>query len=266
MSGLFLRLAAQANGQRGTTLHSPASLPYHQVPERLEQPESAMGWPAASRDRTPGAEQLAFAPNRASESSQHENTWLSPPATNPASPLLELPLAPATISPPSVPNSKVAAVAPLPRLEQSGPQSASLLDVPPAVVSGSIATTNSLPLDAPYSSPPEQLGRPPQHFLPGAARDGSEPIEYLLGDDSRALPLPATLLSPRPVTGRPLTVSAAPTTAAAPSQQPDEVHIHIGRIEVTAVQESASSKRETRKGRAPLSLDDYLSKRKGDGR
>ncbi|WP_260494012.1 hypothetical protein [Pseudomonas sp. J452] len=44
------------------------------------------------------------------------------------------------------------------------------------------------------------------------------------------------------------------------------MHIHIGRIEVTAIQESAPSKRTSRKGAAPLSLDDYLAKRKGDGR
>lgn len=264
MSGLFLRLAAQANGQRSTTLHSPASLPYRQVPEQLEQADSAMDWPAASRGRTPVTEQSTFLPSRPIDSSQPEGAWLASPDTT-TSQLPELHQTPATMPRPLVPNSTAAA--PMPGLEQARQQAPLLLDVPVPVVTGSMATADSLPLDTPSSRHPTQpAGHPPQRLLSGAAGDGPAPIEYLLGQDSSALPLPAALLSPRPAPGRPLTVSAVQAAAAAPSQQPDEVHIHIGRIEVTAIQESAPSKRETRKGRAPLSLDDYLSKRKGDGR
>jgi hypothetical protein len=43
----------------------------------------------------------------------------------------------------------------------------------------------------------------------------------------------------------------------------DEIHIHIGRIEVTAVQEPAApAPRRKPKGREPMSLDDYLAKRR----
>jgi hypothetical protein len=51
-----------------------------------------------------------------------------------------------------------------------------------------------------------------------------------------------------------------------PAREPDEVHIHIGRIEITAIQEPKPASRPARKGAAPLSLDDYLARRKGDGR
>ncbi|QKE63246.1 hypothetical protein HNE05_07700 [Aquipseudomonas campi] len=92
-------------------------------------------------------------------------------------------------------------------------------------------------------------------------------IEPVSREDNGPLPLPAALLSPRPVAPS-QAVTAAPLASAPPipSPQPDEVHIHIGRIEVTAIQESAPSKRASRKGAAPLSLDDYLARRKGDGR
>ncbi len=51
--------------------------------------------------------------------------------------------------------------------------------------------------------------------------------------------------------------------------EPNEVHIHIGRIEVTALQPEAASKEQqkprSRRGQQPMSLDDYLAKRqRGD--
>jgi hypothetical protein len=83
--------------------------------------------------------------------------------------------------------------------------------------------------------------------------------------DTQVLPpplLPAATFRPAPAPA-----SAPPAvTPAAPAREPDEVHIHIGRIEVTAIQESKPVSRSTRKGPAPLSLDDYLARRKGDGR
>lgn len=46
------------------------------------------------------------------------------------------------------------------------------------------------------------------------------------------------------------------------SDMPDEVHVHIGRVEVTAVREPAPAKPRTRTpGRQPMSLQDYLARR-----
>lgn len=50
---------------------------------------------------------------------------------------------------------------------------------------------------------------------------------------------------------------------ARPSAQPDEIQIHIGRIEVTAVQQT-SPQPTTRPARKALSLDEYL--KRADGR
>ena len=47
----------------------------------------------------------------------------------------------------------------------------------------------------------------------------------------------------------------------AASSEPNEVHVHIGRIEVTASTEPAAAKRPARRGTPPLSLDDYLARR-----
>jgi hypothetical protein len=46
-------------------------------------------------------------------------------------------------------------------------------------------------------------------------------------------------------------------------EETTEVHISIGRIEVTAVHEPAPSKPAAARRNAPMSLDDYLAKRHG---
>lgn len=53
MSGLFLRLAAQATGQRWTMLHSPARLPYQSLPERLQPTPEFATAPPSRADRQP---------------------------------------------------------------------------------------------------------------------------------------------------------------------------------------------------------------------
>ena len=52
-----------------------------------------------------------------------------------------------------------------------------------------------------------------------------------------------------------------PATHAAASGEPSEVHIHIGRIEVTAVHEAAPPRRPAAPRPPPTSLDAYLAKR-----
>jgi hypothetical protein len=46
-----------------------------------------------------------------------------------------------------------------------------------------------------------------------------------------------------------------------PSEESTEVHIHIGRIEVTAVHETAPLSRERSAAPSPMSLDAYLVQR-----
>ena len=54
---------------------------------------------------------------------------------------------------------------------------------------------------------------------------------------------------------------AAMQTPAATSEAPNEVHVHIGRIEVTAVQSSEPPRRKAKAAQQPMSLNDYLARR-----
>jgi hypothetical protein len=49
---------------------------------------------------------------------------------------------------------------------------------------------------------------------------------------------------------------------ALPRAEPAEVHIHIGRLEVTALPEPQAPRRPARERTQPLSLDAYLAQRK----
>jgi hypothetical protein len=77
------------------------------------------------------------------------------------------------------------------------------------------------------------------------------------------LPLeaPAPARSP---TGRP---SASPLSyrATATVEETTEVHVSIGRIEVTAVHEAPPPRRPAPKANKPMSLDEYLARREGRG-
>lgn len=222
MSGLLLRLAARACGQRSATLHSPAALPFQGVaeqeenpapaPDRLDPPAErpqAMQQPASRIDRPTAAEQPGSAPRG--------ETAPDPLITPPAAPAFHHPTPAA-----APPNGNAA-----------------------ETVSMATSAPLDMPAPAPLVVPGAPMGRPDALERPSAGRSG------LLS------------LSPSPI---PQPAAAAPVVATAPGRQADEVHIHIGRIEVTAVQESAPGPHAPRKGRSPLSLEDYLARRKGEGR
>lgn len=56
--------------------------------------------------------------------------------------------------------------------------------------------------------------------------------------------------------------AAARQPAKAP-EETTEVHVTIGRIEVTAVQEAEAQKPAPRRRPAPMSLDEYIARRQG---
>ncbi|MDB6144187.1 MAG: hypothetical protein JWP80_3231 [Pseudomonas sp.] len=74
--------------------------------------------------------------------------------------------------------------------------------------------------------------------------------------------MPIQLLMPAPAHTDPPRPAALFTPPPAPPA-PDEIHVHIGRIEVTAIREPAPAKPGARKPQPTLSLDDYLAKRRG---
>ena len=83
------------------------------------------------------------------------------------------------------------------------------------------------------------------------AEPGGDPAP-LMGQGPR----PAPLAAPTPRAGAP-----SPGMAAQPDPSDTEVHIHIGRIDVTAMPEAQAPRRSEPKVQAPLSLDAYLAQR-----
>lgn len=83
---------------------------------------------------------------------------------------------------------------------------------------------------------------------------------------------PAPLLPPTPArdNGPALRPAFRPGQATPDARQPatkveetTEVHVTIGRIEVTAVQETPAQKTAARRRPAPMSLDEYIARRQG---
>lgn len=262
MSGLFLRLAAQATGQRGTMLHSPARLPYQSLPERPQPTPEFATAPPSRTDRqplqvptdsaqrvTPAAPPTRHTPSgRLQEQAEKvtQEEWIAP-----------LPRPGVTIH---AEPAGLSGRAPEKHAEIRGPA------VPAALLPPQSPDDLSTPV--PLAQVPVELPLQPaaQPSLPPAT--GSEiggvlrvPERTL---DNLVLPLPLLPANPQGAASAPA-ASASASASAVPAREPDEVHIHIGRIEVTAIQESRPASKPSRKGSAPLSLDDYLARRKGDG-
>lgn len=70
-------------------------------------------------------------------------------------------------------------------------------------------------------------------------------------------PLMPSVASPAPMSS-----AAVTQMSTAASESANEVHVHIGRIEVTALQNDAAPKPKPRAARQPMSLDDYLARRR----
>ena len=259
MSGLFLRLAAQATGQRGTMLHSPARLPYQSLPERLQPAPDFATAPPSRADRHPlqvpadSAQRVATSapPTRHAPSGRlqeqaekvTQEEWIAPLPR----PGVTLRAKPAGLS----------GSAPGKHAEIRGPA------VPAAMLPPQ--SPDDLSTSVPLAQVPVELPLQPaaQPSLPPATGSevGAVPERTL---DKLVLPLPLLPASPPGAAPAPA-ASASASASALPAREPDEVHIHIGRIEVTAIQESRPASKPSRKGAAPLSLDDYLARRKGDG-
>lgn len=58
-----------------------------------------------------------------------------------------------------------------------------------------------------------------------------------------------------------LRIDSAQTTTSGPPSHAHEVHVHIGRVEVTALHDAPPARSRERSGKKPMSLDDYLAQR-----
>ncbi len=236
MSGLLRRLAAQAGGQRGVTLHAPARLPFQPAPERLESVESLL--PTA----LPGAAapSLMARPVTSVVAPEPAVPPAQPRAARPEIPV-EMPPAPAT-----------RAEEQPPALEPMPPEP--LLAEQPLNLFIQVPNNPDIPVQETAAPPTGSHPTAPRHEAPARA-DATPPSPTVPRLPPLLAPMaPATAPQPR----------VAPAQAEPAPRQPDEVHIHIGRIEVTAIQETAPARREARKGPPPLSLDDYLARRNGE--
>jgi len=86
-----------------------------------------------------------------------------------------------------------------------------------------------------------------------------------VGPAELLLPAPARARTARGLFERERPVSGRRTTGNRPAavEETTEVHVTIGRIEVTAVHEAPPAKRAAPSRPAPMSLHDYLAKRQG---
>jgi len=105
----------------------------------------------------------------------------------------------------------------------------------------------------PRISPGDAIGLQP----PETTRDFESRVpQALLGELLMGAPSPAIA----PVSAPRIAVEVAAYRA---TSEPTEVHVHIGRIEVSAVQESGVPKKaRTSAARRTLSLDEYLARRR----
>jgi hypothetical protein len=130
------------------------------------------------------------------------------------------------------------------------------ISAPPATQGASAGTTAA---DPQRTSPSHVISVETRSLLDAGQPTGAH-AEGL--DDARR----SRLASFEPAAGaRPVGIrEAGALSGARPStedREPTEVHVHIGRIEVTAVHEPAPTRRARRPGRKPMSLDEYLDGR-----
>ncbi len=83
--------------------------------------------------------------------------------------------------------------------------------------------------------------------------EGDRPIDPVRIPGVSHPPAPATVAAPRR--------SAAPHRVPQPEQERDEIEIHIGRIEVTAVPQTSVRPAVQPPARKSLNLDEYLKRR-----
>jgi hypothetical protein len=121
-----------------------------------------------------------------------------------------------------------------------------------------LAATTQVPRDpqrvARADSPPTPHPRAPESDLAA-----TEPLRR-----ARAV---TTLLPPQPLrhTDSSAATERRPAASAAVSavEETTEVHVNIGRIEITAVHAAPPPKREPTRAGKPMTLEDYLAKRGG---
>ena len=239
MTGLLHRLAARANGS-AWAVRSDARLPF--AAEGLEAaPAPALAAHAPQAEPAPMLRPAAPA--------------MEPPAQAQAesgNAPLHMSMAPSRLqqAPWQAPaNAQAAAQQPLANLLHDSPQPQ--------------AHGTASPLrQAPTMHAPQEAAASPVHLLPQAARPG--PAFTPQRDPAPLLPGHTAAAASAMPTGPAPHAHAATWARGAPAatREDTEVHIHIGRIDVTAVHETPKAKPRAREPAQPVSLQAYLATRK----
>lgn len=272
MSGLFRRLARQASGQ-AARLHAPARLPFYAAPAATEALD-----PAEAPSPTEAPPPAAVLPTRprptpmpATLESPDDGAGGGPPPSwsrddADASPAFTL----RCDDDPQEAPPQPANAAPAHRSTRRPGASASLQKGPAPIAPRRPAETpprTAAPLaPAPGLAPrtaDRVANRPVDRTAATGALDTAAPFEA----PPTLLPSPSP---PRPGATRSAADAASPRSPAADrtaaqaratAEGPNEVHVHIGRIDVTAVQQPAPTPRAEKRGPTPMSLDEYLARR-----
>jgi hypothetical protein len=258
MSGFLRRLAAQAMGL-ADPVRTAASSPYGGPPALAEEflPMSGDNAPVVSADGAPVGKRVDF--------------------TAPVSARVEVPAGQRRADGTTHPDPAIhLTTAPLAGSSQGKVSSAGMKVTEQEIsyVSNApvIGPSPLLPVDRDAAALPEiaperrpyvgdaKVQEPATGITPFADYQSTEvgPTELLLPVQARPRPARGLFERERPVSGL-----RTPGSRPAAVEEATEVHVNIGRIEVTAVHEAPPAKRAAPNRPAPMSLHDYLAKRQG---
>lgn len=259
MNGLLHRLAARASGA-AVTLRSDArlayggALPLVKPVQPSAPPSSDPGWPGPQADEMPPAlarrtaivQRVAPRPMGVGPHAPQRNDQPHPAPSREGTPGHE-PVVPGSDDAVSEAPSSTGAPQPWDRLDAR----ARLQNV------------------ASTARPVAGFAEPPDAEPPAAAVDRDGAVPRVAARRAEPVPLlPPSANAPRPDswirpvnTAWPPTVDSPAAAAAKAADETTEVHIHIGRIDVTAIHEPPASRRKPAAAPAPMSLDSYLAER-----
>jgi hypothetical protein len=253
MSRLFHRLAAQATGSAGPSVHSLARIPYVAPLELAEEvqapnappPRSEQPRPTATEPTRPSRAALdTRAPPRAAST---ETISSEPPPLMPSS------------SPDSPKRPATEHVAPLDVPVDNTPGALLDADAQPSEhrLRAALPSVLRVPQTDPEQQPEPAHSTPPQAERPSAPTPNSVPDPLLR---------PSRPTQYQRGSVRPHNLGQSFETRKQDESETTEVHVHIGRIEVTAVHEAPPDKPKRPPVRGPMSLDEYLTRRKEERR
>jgi hypothetical protein len=237
MSGFLSHLAARGMGQVGA-VHSAARLPYASPPALVEAGSEAMALPPALPSLPLGGLPQEHVPGQVPPRPEAAQVGAATAVPTPPSPLLRRPsiLAPA-------PDDAAS------RDDRNAREAAAEIDA-------------GRPLRRPADSSIRSI---PDPIVPAAAHGAGEaPPASDKGPGSlrRVQPLLPPQQGPSGTALFKGALRAQGTAWRTPVEETTEVHVSIGRIEVTAVHEAPPPKRAPARSQRALSLEEYLARRK----